>query len=37
MQRSVLVVGLILTVACLAQAGIKGAGIALEAELAHRI
>ena len=37
MQRSVLVVGLILTVACLAQAGIKGAGIALEAELAQRI
>ena len=29
MHRSVLVLGLILTVACLAQAGIKGAGIAI--------
>ena len=37
MQRSVLVLGLILAGACLAQAGIKGDGIALEAELAQRI
>ena len=37
MHRSVLVLGLILAVACLAQAGIKGTGIALEAELAQRI
>ena len=37
MHRFVLVLGLILAVACLAQAGIKGAGIALEAELAQRI
>ena len=37
MHRFVLVLGLILAVACLAQAGIKGTGIALEAELAQRI
>mgnify|MGYP001196715234 CR=1 FL=1 len=37
MQRSIFVLGLLLVIAGLAQAGIKGDGIALEAELAQRI
>ena len=37
MQRSMFVLGLLLVIAGLAQAGIKGDGIALEAELAQRI
>ena len=36
-QRSIFVLGLLLVIAGLAQAGIKGDGIALEAELAQRI
>ena len=37
MQRSIFVLGLLLVIADLAQVGIKGDGIALEAELAQRI
>ena len=37
MQRSMFVLGLLLVITGLAQAGIKGDGIALEAELAQRI
>ena len=36
-QRSIYLLGLLLVIASLAQAGIKGTGIALEAELAQRI